>query len=361
MTKVLFILKHREVLYTDEDGYGSYGTLQSGLWNSANFVCDMLLTQGFDSKIVHVLDNNCIDREVTQFKPDIVIIEALWVVPEKFEILQKLHPKIRWVIRNHSRIPFVANEGIAMEWFLKYAAYPNVSISSNAEDTNREVMHLISTAYPKLTHQELEKKCPYLPNYYPLDQKFSKIDRCDRRFKTVLDVGCFGAIRPLKNQLIQAIAAIKYANKVGKQLNFHINGTRLEQKGDPVLKNIRSLFDGINHQLVEHEWMPHEKFLALVSTMDIGLQCSYSETFNIVAADMVSQCVPVVASNQIDWISKWFHADPNNSDQIAVVMGRAWYYGYLTQYYDFNRNNLREYDTKSIACWDMEMKKLVIS
>jgi glycosyltransferase involved in cell wall biosynthesis len=361
VAKILFILKQREVYYSGEDSYscgGGYGLLTSGLFNSANFVCQMLKAEGYDSNIVHVVDNNSIDKEVTQYQPDIVIIEAFWVVPEKFDILQKLHPNVKWIIRNHSRLPFLANEGIAMQWIIAYAAYQNVYISSNANDTNEEIKEIIYTAYPNFTREMVDAKCPYLPNFYPIDEKHKRIDRIGRKSKLELDVGCFGAVRPLKNQLIQAVAAIKYANKVGKHLRFHINATRSEQQGDPVLKNIRQLFDGIHYELIEHEWMPHDQFLDVCAEMDIGLCCSYTETFCIVAADLVSQCVPVVGCDDIDWLSKEFRADPNDSDKIAEVMERAWIYGFLTPFYDFNRSNLKHYDNLSIACWDKEIRKL---
>jgi hypothetical protein len=54
-----------------------------------------------------------------------------------------------------------------------------------------------------------------------------------------LDVACFGAIRPLKNQLMQGVSAIRCAESIHKTLRFHINASRAEQKGDNVLKNLR--------------------------------------------------------------------------------------------------------------------------
>lgn len=363
MTKIQFILKKRETYYISEedDCYsGGYNLLHSGLFNSASFVCEMLQKMGYDTEIIHVIDNNCIDREVTRFKPDVVVIEAYWVVPEKFDILSKLHPKVKWIVRNHSRLPFLANEGIAMDWTLKYAAYPNVFISSNALDTNEEIRCLIKNAYPNMSAEELVLKCPYLPNYYPIEDKFKKIDRCDRRDKTdIIDVACFGAVRPLKNHLIQAVAAIKYANKVGKKLRFHINATRIENKGDQVLKNIRLMFSHLEHELVEHEWAPHDQFLDKLEKIDIGLQCSYTETFNIVAADLVSRCVPVVASSQIEWVSSFFYADPNNSDDIVAKMERAWLYGFVTPRYCTNKAGLIKSNKVAKFEWQFELTRIL--
>ena len=84
--RVLFILKRRQ----DYDGYKhSQIGLSTGLYNSALYMSDMLNNNRIESKVVVVVDNNSIDKEVHLFKPTHVIIETLWVVPEKFEILNK--------------------------------------------------------------------------------------------------------------------------------------------------------------------------------------------------------------------------------------------------------------------------------
>ncbi len=126
--KILFICKKRKTY-----GSGPYTHIvSSGLLNSAKFVNDMLVKNGVNSTIVEVIDNNCINKEVTLHKPTHVIIEALWVVPSKFEVLTKLHPNVKWIIRLHSEIPFIANEGIAMEWVFECMKYKNVIVSVNS-------------------------------------------------------------------------------------------------------------------------------------------------------------------------------------------------------------------------------------
>src|SRR5579859_1805562 len=125
-TRVQFILKYRENQYTNEDGYSASSTLESGLFNSARFMVEMLNSQPqyYQAEIVSVVDNNGIDKVVTEFKPDIVIVEAFWVVPEKFAVLHQLHPNVKWVIRNHSKSAFLANEGIGFDWAIRYTDYP---------------------------------------------------------------------------------------------------------------------------------------------------------------------------------------------------------------------------------------------
>src|SRR5205814_4697667 len=94
----------------------------SGLFNSAHFISDMLNDAlGYESKLVIVTDGNDIDREVANFNPAIVIIEALWVTPDKISELSKLHPDVQWLMRNHSALPFLALEGLAVEWMGEYS------------------------------------------------------------------------------------------------------------------------------------------------------------------------------------------------------------------------------------------------
>ena len=77
---------------------------------------------GFEAKVVVVNDNNDINREVFKYTPTHVFIEALWVVPSKFEVLIPLYPKIQWYVRLHSNTPFISSEGIAIDWLVKYLA-----------------------------------------------------------------------------------------------------------------------------------------------------------------------------------------------------------------------------------------------
>lgn len=304
--KVLFICKKRK-----SSGPGPYASLMSsGLLNSATFVNNMLNKNGVESKIIEVIDNNGIDKEVHEFKPTHVIIEALWVVPSKFEILEKLHPTVKWIIRLHSETPFLANEGIAMDWVYGYMKYKNVIVSINSKRIMKEFNAI------------LPKSVLYLPNFYPL----SKVENNHTQEPGVINIGCFGAIRPLKNQLLQAVSAIEFANEEGLKLKFHINGTRIENNGDPVLKNIRNLFiNNPNHELIEHTWMEHDKFVELIQSMDICMQVSFSETYNIVTADAVNSRVPVVVSPEIKWVFGLFKAIPVNSRDIIKKLRFAYY------------------------------------
>ena len=294
--KVLFILKRNENYGAEQ--YSHVG-LSTGLYNSALFMDEVLKKDHIESKMVVVTDNNDIDREVTEFKPTYVIIEALWVVPSKFDVLVKLHPNVKWVIRLHSEVPFLANEGMAMDWIGEYSKFDNIIISCNSPQTTKDIEFYMST---KLG---IKKHIAFLPNFYPQQYKTKSFNKKG----DTIHIGCFGAIRPLKNHLIQAFAAIKFADEIGKKLHFHINCDRVEQKGEPILNNLISMFNHLEHKghkLVHHEWSVREQFIQLCSTMDIGIQISFNETFNIVGADIVSQGVPLVSSPEIPWANSLF-------------------------------------------------------
>jgi hypothetical protein len=341
MTSTLFICRQGQ-----DYSLESYGYFRkfSGLFNSARLMSDMLNEHGISAAVETAIDNNCIDRLVTEHRPTFCIIEAYWVVPEKFAILAKLHPDITWIIRVHSEIPFWATEGVAMEWTLNYLDYPNVLLAPNASRLDTDIRTVLSVKYDDAF---IDDRVIYLPNYYPS----AKRPNNHTKNKDELHVGCFGAIRPLKNQLIQAIAAIKYASNTNRKLVFHINGNRMEGGGEAVLKNIRGLFNNASNRytLVEHAWMPHKDFLGVLEHMDIGMQVSYTESFNIVAADMVTMDIPIVTSAEISWINSLFHAEPSSSDSIVAGLARAEFLGKFGAH--LNRCKLGKHSGHAVTIW----------
>lgn len=373
--RTLFVLKLREDPYGSYNGGDTYGRedgphwgdntpdrkpLSSGLFNSARMVVDMLEQQGVPVKLVHVVDNNTINREIIAFGAELVIIEAFWVVPDKFDVLLEASPNVKFVIRNHSESPFLANEGIAFDWTLKYVGKPNVIMSCNAPRMMEETRFLAHLAYPELSPVDIRNKVVYLPNFYPIPDatQVGQINEHDLH----VDVGCFGAVRPLKNHMLQAIAALKFATKIGKRLRFHINGGRIEMGGSPILKNLVQLFDHFpNHELVMHKWKDHIRFKELVASMDLLTQVSFSETFNIIAADAITQGVATVTSSEIPWSSHCFRAEATSSESIAEMMHKAYRIKLKVPRYNPSLKGLRRYDTQSTEVWTAFLHNFAIS
>ena len=351
MKKVLFILKRREDF--NKEVHNHVG-LSTGLYNSASFMNQMLLDSGVTSALEVAIDNNCIDRLVTKHKPTHVIIEALWVVPTKFSVLSRLHPTVTWIIRLHSEMPFIAGEGNAMDWLGDYSGFKNILIGVNAPRMLRETRLYLQHRNQWTTQQTIDKII-YLPNFYP--QRYKSPKRIDKKKDTV-DIGCFGAIRPLKNHLLQAFGAMEFAERIGKKLRFHVNAGRIEMQGGPALNNLKGFFEQISehgHQMINHQWTPREQFLELCGSMDIGIQVSFSETFNIVGADLISQGVPLVGTaGEIPWAVTSFCADPTNSADISLKIEKAYNYNWFNT--TCQQWSLSSYTNKTKSIWTKYFK-----
>lgn len=334
--KILFLLKKAF-------SYG-YGGVKSGLSESANLT-SAELTRVFDveCKVSLCVDGDSIDKELFDYKPDICIIEALWVTPDKLREVQRLHPSVKFYVRSHSEIPFLATEGIAIDWIKEYVSIPNVYNAFNSFTTCND--------FKQLLHHNTE----YLPNIFTkiipknisLSKHLSNFFR-NKITRRHIHIGCFGAIRPMKNQLIQAIAAIRYGDDNDKIIHFHINGGRIEQGGDCAIKNIRAAFKGTKHKLIEHGWLPRIGFLFLIKNMDIGLQMSYSESFNIVAADFAFMEVPIIVSEAIRWMPNGIKADIDVTEIAAKIKYVLRFKEYFIQ---SECQALSDYNDRSLHAW----------
>jgi len=335
-TKILFITADRVK--------ASYG-VTSGLYNSATFVVNFLNRNGFDAALTSVQDSNEIDKAVTQNNPDVVIIEAIWVPPYKFEELLKIprHMNRRWIVRIHSKAPFLANEGIATRWIREYTQIQNgkIQIAPNTQELT-EQLHV---AFPDGTFI-------FLPNVY----QFKKFDRIppEEDGEDWINIGCFGAIRPMKNTYQQALACIDFAERNGKRLKFHVNSTRVEQSGDNVLKNLKSLFVGSPHRLVHHGWYQHTPFLQAISQMDLGTQVSFSESFNIVTADFVNAKIPIIASEDIEWMPPFLRTSPTSHKGMVRKLQLAYRFRKISAW--FQTVYLKIYNYRAELTWLAALK-----
>jgi hypothetical protein len=337
MTRILFILKKRPPGPYDSWSFSPDGQPKpSGLTVSVAMLAKGLERLGIEHKIVQVHDNNDIDREVHAYKPTHVIVEAFWVVPSKFDQLLPLHPTVHWIVRNHSKSDFLSHEGGMVGWAIEYVK-KGITLACNSPEAVTDFRKLARSS--GVDGADADRLVVYLPNYY-------EVPRPDRPIRTILwsllrfigiygrqpttkssgvwQVGCYGAIRPLKNHLHQAIAAISVANELGLKLRFHVNATRVEGRGEPLLKSLQVLFkQNPQHELVEAQWLNHDDFLREVARLDLLTQVSRSETFNIVAADTISQHVPVLGSSEIPFLLDEAEAGPS-VPEIEEGLHRVW-------------------------------------
>lgn len=343
MAKNLFILKRREDYSQDPSYSGSY-QIATGMWNSAMFVSEMLLSNGKDSAVEMVVDANSIDGIVTRHNPDNVFIEGLWVTPTKFDELLAIprHANRNWVVRIHSEIPFLATEGIAMGWIAQYLDQGLV-VAPNAPRAHQQLRYY--AIENGLTEAQADSQVAFLPNSYPTN--FDALSGLDTSGKTTLDVACFGAFRPFKNHLQQVFIAARFADQLGLHLRFHVNN-RMDQGGTPIAKNVKATVEEMGGTLIEHSWEERSIFLQSLRDCDLLLQVSMTETFNIVAADAVFVGRPILVSNEITWAYP-LYADPQNVDKSLGVLNAIW--ANKPFFIQRNRDGLRSYVTDSTARW----------
>ena len=89
--------------------------------------------------------------------------------------------------------------------------------------------------------------------------------------------------------------------------------------------------------------------------MDIGMQVSFSETFNIVGADIVSQGVPLVASSEIPWANRIFCGNPEDINTIFRALWLTYMFPKINTY--TNQMFLNNYTNNTRSIWVTYFKK----
>lgn len=339
--KVLFILKER--FYNTNINVKSYGLI-----NSAKLVADALIEWGIQAKVVSVIDGNGIDKEVNDYKPDVVIIEALWVPSEKLKELIEIrrYRNICWIVRVHSNIGFLSSETYALKYINEYIDLnkTNLIISTNNKEFNNYLTKILNYNFE------------YLPNIIKVQPK----KNINKNITNIMNVGCFGSLRILKNQVFQAICSMEAANRLNKILNFHItvDANINSNVQNSVLKNLEELFKNSKHILVKHEWKENGDFQALVREMDLGLQLSFTESFNIVTADFVNNGIPILVSDTIEWMPSILKTSTVNFKETTKAIISVYKKRYSSFLLNKMRKALEKYNYNAELIWIDFLKKL---
>jgi hypothetical protein len=335
MKRILFILKEKQY---------SLSLTSYGLINSANHIAHYLESKHYQCKIVQVVDANGIDKEVHDYNPDIVIIEALWVTAPKLSEIMSLwwYKHIKWVVRIHSDIGFLSTEGWGVKLINDYIELKrdNLIIAFN------------NHGFVKALSNVMEYDFTYLPNVMTVLEPEDN----DSEEKSYMKIGCFGALRLLKNQCFQAVCAIMAANKLNKKLFFHIT-PNLAIQDDSVLKNLRELFKNIGHELMVHNWMPNHTFQSLIGKMDLGLQLSYTESFNIVTADFINNNKLIIVSDAIVWMPPSMRVSTTDYEEVVDKIVHIYKHRNSNLIKSLVRRHLREYNEGAEKVWDDFLKQ----
>jgi len=237
------------------------------------------------------------------------VIEAPWIKTDRLVRMLAANPQVHFIVRSHSQIGFLQVEAGAVsllrEELVLQEGVPNLSVAAN------------SRKLCQYFHEVYSGRCLYLPNLYDLERVHSKRDA--HHGHRSLRIGSFGALRLLKNHTTAAAAALMMARERNSNLEFWMTVNR-EEHGKGVLQTIRNMFSDLPWaKLVEQPWQQWADFRRTVHHMDLCLQVSFTETFNIVTADAAAEGVPSVVSPAIEWAPHTWKADVDTVGEVARV------------------------------------------
>lgn len=316
-------------------------TNHNGLSHAAKATYESLLNSNLNVDFQVVSDNGDIWMGCEKYNPDYVIVDGLWVVPEKFQELSSMYPNIKWIVRIHSELSFIAQEGIFTDWLYKYLNTDNTYLVFNSKKIYSTIKHIVKPRQDKVF---------YLPNLYQLNNKpLLKKERDPKKIK----IAIFGAARILKNQLPQAVAALDFAERINKELELYININTKDPNGLPIYLNIIHLIK--NHYSGKHnvqlvEWTNHETFLKIMEQIDICMQVSFTETFNLVCCDSLEASTPIIGMNEIPWLHSISNSNPIKHESIVKALFRAYNFPRLNVL--LNTIKLKMYHRKALKVWE---------
>lgn len=239
-----------------------------------------------------------------------IVISAPFLAAEDMQDIAILNPSLDFAVVSHSNIGFLSADPGAFKLIREYmnveAQVPNFHLAGNSPRLGKWV----EAAY--------HMPCWTLPNLYYLDKTTTKCHR-PRFSGDMLRVGCFGAQRVLKNILSAGAAALQIASALRVDLEFWISGGRVEGPQN-TRASLDQMYCGLRHaKVVENNWEAWSQFRQTVRHMDLMIQVSYTESFNVVTADGVAGGVPSVVSSAIEWAPDSWKAEADDPNDIARV------------------------------------------
>lgn len=234
-----------------------------------------------------------------------VVIMAPWISPLDLKALAKHFRHIQFVVQSHCNVGALHGDlrgtGNLRNYMDLGFSHPNIHVAGN------------SARFVRWARRAYDAPVFLLPNLYPLERVRTYI----KPLQSPINIGTFGAMRLEKNFITAAAAALAIQKTLNLAVNFHITvGGETHTKR--ILDTIHQMTDGVpGFTLVTHRWMPWDKFSQLISRMDILLQPSYTESFNMVTADGIANGVPSVVSTAITWAPEEWKADSDDALDIA--------------------------------------------
>lgn len=237
-----------------------------------------------------------------------VIISAPWLSTRDLRAMAEHFKNIQFAVLSHSNVGFLQADpnGVRLlrQGLELSQEIPNFRIAGNS----RKFIEWMELAYGV--------PVGLLPNMYPVDHVVNKpVPK-----HGVIKIGTFGAVRPQKNVLTAAAAAIAIKQEIDRPVEFYISSGRDEGGTQTLMNAMYQLTTNIpGFELKKAPWCTWDKFKDVVASMDLLIQVSYTESFNMVTADGISIGVPSVVSRAIDWAPHDWKANGDDALDVARI------------------------------------------
>lgn len=280
-----------------------------GLGVSALNTSKVLAKQGVDSEVWPIVQASDLAAKLRASPATHVVIAAPWIPSIDIQNLLAAFPATRFAVNCHSNVGFLQADTNGVRLMREGMEIEMGASRFHIAGNSLKFCRWIYAAYGA--------PCTYLPNLYYLDNQPQPTPPFSGG---TLRIGTFGAVRPLKNYMSAAGAALTIAKGLKANLELWVSAGRTEGGGDIVLNSVRAMIDGLPGVSIVHSgWQSWPKFRQVAGHMHLLLQPSFTESFNIVTADGVAEGVPSVVSQAIDWVPEHWKANSDDVLDIARV------------------------------------------
>lgn len=138
-----------------------------------------------------------------------------------------------------------------------------------------------------------DRRCEWMPNVIALPAaRASAATRRPASFSTTRPARVALFCSPHEYSRKNVLTALVALSRVRRPAVVHVNGLSSDARYRPWLDRLRLRW-------VDHGWMSRDAYVDTVASLDLGLQVSFAESFNYVAADHLLAGVPVLVSPMV--------------------------------------------------------------
>lgn len=268
----------------------------------------------------------------------VIISAPSWIQPVDFSSLAFDYPDTTFVQLNHSGAAYLSIDKYGIRNIRDVAALSQTVHNIRVAANNERVARFVATSFGV--------DCLYLPNLYDTE---SYVPFVPKKIGSTIRIGSFGASRPWKNQLCAAEASVMIGKALGCDVELYVNSKRPDG-GERMIESRQELFHQLpGCKIVDVPWASWPHFRDITASMNLLVQPSFDETFNVCTADGIAEGVPSVTTSALEWTpeSWWARAeDPHSIMRVGVGLLHS--SGHAVEE---GRTNLKKYVSTALHRW----------